>query len=263
MKDFKERDRVVVHMCPGVGDDHIPTFAGISAGIGHGKDGTLREYGNFEATALVHAPKNLSFEKAATLTCSGLTAWNALEGVKEGDWVLVQGTGGVSVAALQFAVAKGANVVATTSSEEKAERLRKLGAKEVINYRTTEKWGEEARKITAEGRGFDCMVDVGGNGTLPESLKAVRTGGTVVLTGILSGQEPEAVPMMAALFQVCTVRGILLGTRTQFRELVKFVEDKDVQPVLDDVEFGLEQVKECYERLEAQKHFSKVVIKVR
>lgn len=261
VKEFKAGDKVVTHLCPEVGDDHIPTFADISAGIGHGKDGTLREFGVFHYTALVLAPKNLTFEQAATLTCSGLTAWNALKDVKEGDWVLVQGTGGVSIAALQFAVGKGASVVATTSTEEKAERLRKLGAKRVMNYRNTTNWGEEARKATVDGRGFDCIVDVGGNGTLPESLKAVRIGGGVVLTGILSGQEPQAVPMMAVLFQVCSVRGILLGTRKQFMELVKFVEEKDVQPVLDDVDFSLDEVKECYDRLEAQKHFSKVVIK--
>ena len=261
VKVFKAGDNVVTHLCPEVGDDRVPTFAAISAGIGHGKDGTLREFGVFHQTALVSAPKNLTFEQAATLTCSGLTAWNALQDVKEGDWVLVQGTGGVSIAALQFAVAKGANVVATTSTEEKAERLGKLGAKMVVNYRKSKNWGEEARGSTADGRGFDCVVDVGGNGTLPESLKAVRVGGTVVLTGILSGQEPQAVPMMAALFQVCSVRGILLGTRSQFMELVKFVEEKDVQPVLDDVEFSLDEVRECYDRVEAQKHFSKVVIK--
>lgn len=261
--EFKADDIVVTHLCPDVGDDHIPTFADISAGIGHGKDGTLREFGVFHRTVLVPAPKNLTFEQAATLTCSGLTAWNALQDVKEGNWVLVQGTGGVSIAALQFAVAKGANVVATTSTEEKAERLRKLGAKTVVNYRAIKNWGEEARKATVNGRGFDCVVDVGGNGTLPESLKAVRVGGTVVLTGILSGQEPDAVPMMAALFQVCSVRGVLLGTREQFMELVNFVEERDVHPVLDDVEFSLDKVKECYDRLEAQKHFSKVSIKLR
>lgn len=267
IKNFKAGDRVVTHLTPTTPDDQFPTLTDVGAGLGQAIDGTLQEVGVFPESALVYAPKDLSFDRAATLTCSGLTAWNALFGLKgneiqAGDWVLVQGTGGVSIAALQFAYAVGANVVATTSTEEKAKRLRNLGAKHVINYRTTPAWGPEARKSTPENRGFDLIVDVGGDSTLNESLSAVRTNGVVAATGIL-GSQSQPVPMLNTIWCVCTVRGIVLGTRNQFKDMIKFVEEKNVQPVVDDEVFGLEQAKDAYERLVAQKHFSKVIIKIR
>jgi NADPH:quinone reductase-like Zn-dependent oxidoreductase len=268
VKEFHPGDRVVTHMTPQLSDDEPPTFANICAGIGHGMDGTLRQYGRFKWTALVHAPQSLNFEEAATLTCSGLTAYNALFGlrgreVKAGDWVLVQGTGGVSVAALQFAIAVGATVVATTSTEAKADRLKALGAKAVINYKTTPEWGLSARELTPDGRGFDLIVDVGGEATLGESVKATRTDCTVVAAGLVGGATKESVPMMAALFNACTVRGILLGTRVQFQEMVKFVDEKKVKPVLDEQVFNIRETKEAMRFLERQGHFSKVAIKLR
>lgn len=239
----------------------------ISAGLGHSIDGTLRDRGHFHETALVHAPKDLDFGRASTLTCSGLTAWNALFGLKgrqvqAGNWVLVQGTGGVSIAALQFAVAVGAIVVATTSTAVKATRLQALGAAHVLNYRQVPAWGSTARALTPGGRGFDFVVDVGGNDTLLESLNAIRTDGIIVATGLLGGTDPQPVPMLAALMHACTVRGILLGTRNQLRDMVRFVEERHIEPVVDDMSFGLAEVKEAYERLEKQQHFSKVVVRI-
>ena len=266
VKDLKVGEHVVTHLAPTEDDNALPpSMAEISAGLGHGINGTLQEYGHFHQTALIKAPHNLDFARAATLTCSGLTAWNALFGlagreVKKGDWVLVQGTGGVSIAALQFAAAVGAHVVATTSSQEKAKRLKELGAEHVVNYRTTPGWGVEARKLVPENAGFDLIVDVGGDSTLNESLKAVRTDGVVAATGLLGADEP--VPMLSAIFHVCIVRGVLLGTRKQFKDMVSFIEEKEVQPVLDDVVFGLEEVRDAYERMVKQEHFSKVVIKM-
>ena len=174
-------------------------MAEISGGLGHTLDGTLQQYGYFSSSVLVHAPGNLSFQQAATLTCSGLTAYNALFGlpgreVKSGDYVLVQGTGGVSIAALQFAVSVGAIVVATTSSEEKAERLKNLGAREVVNYRSTPEWGTAVRELTPEKRGFDILVDVGGDVTLHQALKAVRKDGLIVVSGILGGFSRSPYP---------------------------------------------------------------------
>ncbi|KAK4499332.1 hypothetical protein PRZ48_009845 [Zasmidium cellare] len=267
VKEFKAGDRVVTHLTPTIPDDQFPTLIDVGAGLGHSIDGTLQEVAILPQSAVVHAPKDLSFDRAATLTCSGLTAWNALFGLKgneakAGDWILVQGTGGVSIAALQFASAIGANVVATTSTDEKAKRLESLGAEHVINYRSTPKWGAEARKLTPGGRGFDLIVDVGGDSTLNESLAAVRVNGIVAATGIL-GSDSQPVSMLSALWHVCTVRGIVLGTRNQFKNMVKFVEEKNLQPVVDDVVFTMEQTKDAYDRLAAQKHFSKVVIKIR
>lgn len=170
-------------------------------GLGQNAHGTIQQFGVFHESALVHMPKNLSYEQAATLTCSGLTAWNALygggKGPKKGDTILTQGTGGVSIAALQvrkdstipinsishvfnvlakshqFASAAGATVISTTSSDAKAERLKTLGATHVINYRTDEKWGTTARSLSGKGSGISNVIDVGGLSTIAESMKAV------------------------------------------------------------------------------------------
>lgn len=267
VSNFKAGDRVVTHMCPFLPDDQVPTMADISAGLGHSIDGTLRTRGNFHESALVRAPKNLHSSRACTLTCSGLTAWNALFGLKgravqSSDWVLVQGTGGVSIAALQFAVAAGATVVATTSSAEKAARLKGLGAAHVLNYRQVPAWGTTVRALTPGGRGVDFVVDVGGNDTLLESLNAIRTDGIVVATGLLGGTDTPPIPMLAALMHACTVRGILLGTRNQFEDMVRFVEEHQIEPVIDHISFDMTEVKDAYERLEKQQHFSKVVVKM-
>lgn len=265
---FTAGERVVTHLCPRIPDDQPPSMKDISAGLGQSVDGTMREFGNFHESALVHAPSNLNFDQAATLTCSGLTAWNALFGLKgrvvgKGDWVLIQGTGGVSVAALQFAVAAGANVVATTSHDEKKRLLEELGANYVINYREQPSWGSAARKLTPDERGFDLIVDVGGNDTLPESLEAIRTDGIIVATGLLGGSEVEQVPMLKSLVHACTIRGILLGSRHQFREMIEFVEEKNIHPVIDFRTWDLEETKRAYDWLDCQKHFSKVVVRLR
>jgi NADPH:quinone reductase-like Zn-dependent oxidoreductase len=210
----------------------------------------------------------LAFEEAATLTCSGLTAFNALFGlrgreVKAGDWVLVQGTGGVSIAALQFAVAAGANVIATTSSELKTDRLKALGAKEVVNYRSTPAWGQAARESTPNSRGYDFVVDIAGDVTLRQSIEAVRTDGVLVVAGMVGGAAERGVPIMSVLAHPCIVRGIILGTREQFREMVRFVDEKKIQPVVDEKVFALEDAKEAMRMLERQEHFSKVTVKLR
>jgi NADPH:quinone reductase-like Zn-dependent oxidoreductase len=174
----------------------------------------------------------------------------------------VQGTGGVSVAALQLAVAVGATVIATTSSEEKAGRLQALGAAHVINYRTNAKnWCEEARRLTPDGRGLDFVIDVGGNETLPQSLAAVRVDGIIVVIGGV-GSTTEVVPLFAALLHTCIIRGILAASRNQFRELVEFIDEKKILPAVDDVIFELAETKGAYRRLKDKKHFSKVLIQV-
>ncbi|KAM0328525.1 hypothetical protein ACHAQA_004932 [Verticillium albo-atrum] len=271
VKEFREGDRVATHLGPkddGAQPDDAPlTFAGVATALGQGTDGTLRSFGVFTEKSLVHVPKTLSWLPAATLTCTWVTAWNALFGIKgqelqPGGWVLVQGTGGVSIAALQLAVASGANVVATTSSEERASRLKTLGASHVVNYRTSpDTWGREARDLTTGARGFDFVVDIGGNETLPHSLAAVRPDGIVLVIGGV-GDTAGTVPMSAALIHTCIVRGILAGSRDQFKALVRFIDERGIQPAVDDVVFELADVKEAYRRLKEKKHFSKVLVRI-
>ncbi|CAN8106328.1 unnamed protein product [Discula destructiva] len=261
-------DQVVTHMVARKPDDHMPTVVeDIGPGLGGILNGTLCQRGVFHHSCLVSMPKNMSFEEAATLTCSGLTAWNALMGlpsmqVAKGDWILVQGTGGVSVAALQIAVAVGANVIAITSSASRAQKLEALGAKHVINYREQTNWGEIAKSLTPDKRGVDHVVDVVGAKSLAQSLQAVRPHGLITIAGIVGGMDETDPGIMSSLWKPCMFRGILLGSRRMFMDMVRFMEENDVRPAVDDVSFRLEDAKAAYERLEQQEHFSKVIIKV-
>lgn len=225
----------------------------------------------FHESALVRMPQGLSFVQASTLSCAGLTAWNALYGLRRaaaaaaasGDGkeiVLVQGTGGVSIMAMQFALAAGATVIATTSSAEKMQRLQSLGAHHVINYREDANWGETAKKLTPGGRGVDVVVDVAGPATLEQSLKAVRPDGLISITGLLGAGDPPS--MLACLAHGCVARGVLLGTKAQFEEMNAFVGEKGVKPLVDERVFEFHEVKEAYEYLMGQKHFSSVCIRM-
>ncbi|KAL4933208.1 zinc-dependent alcohol dehydrogenase family protein [Aspergillus undulatus] len=272
IRDFRPGDRVVTYIVPGLvdsrGDDALPTITDAINCLGQGHDGTLRSFAVFKETGLSHAPKTLDWLSAATLPCTWLTAWNVLfglEGKKVGtdSWVLVQGTGGVSIAVLQAAVAAGATVVATTSSDEKASRLKSLGAAHVVNYRTNpERWGEEARKLTRNGRGFDHVVDVGGNETFPQALAAIRVDGVLSVVGHVGDKSAEPVPLFAAMMSTCIVRGILGGTRNHLKELTRFIDEKGIVPAVDAVVFELSEAKDAYRRLKEKKHFAKVVIRV-
>ena len=189
--DFKAGDKV----CTLFNQAHQAgpmSFKAIQSGLGGAIDGTLREYALFEETGLVKMPDSLSFEEGSTLSCAAVTAWNALYGltpVKPGDVVLTQGTGGVSIFALQFAVAAGATVIATTSSAEKGKKLKELGATHVINYKEDKNWGESAKKLTPNGEGAAHIIEVGGPGTFEQSLKAVKMEGIVSVIGFLGGKS--------------------------------------------------------------------------
>jgi len=279
---FAPGDKVVTHMIPNFPANAFPSMANVSIGLGQKVNGTLQEYGVFDESALVRMPKSLSFEEAATLTCSGLTAWNALYGggktVGKDDTILTQGTGGVSIAALQvtfspfeivyplmtqkFAHAAGANVISTTSSEEKASRLTSLGASHTINYKTDSAWGENAKSLSPNEAGVTNVVDVGGLSTISESMKAVCIQGTVTLTGVLGKEAKDMPGLMDALWRVCSVRGVILGSRNQFEDMVKFIEEKGIKPVIDEKIFKLDEVKEAFRWIDEQRHFSKVVIKI-
>ncbi|KAJ5988578.1 zinc-binding alcohol dehydrogenase-like protein [Penicillium waksmanii] len=267
---FQVGDRVCTHLTSGLPANQPTTMVDIcQSGLGHSYDGTLAAYAVLHETALVPMPANLDFIQASTLTCSGLTAWNALFGIdslkpKKGDWVLVQGTGGVSIAALQFALAAGATIIATTSSNAKADRLKFLGAHHVLNYHEDANWGQTAKNLTPNDQGVNIVLDVGGLSTLTQSLKAVRTDGLIALAGML-GSVPDGTPvptLMDCLSNSCTVRGFLLGTRDQYREMNRFIVEKGVEPVVDDHVFDFTETKQAYELLQQQRHFSKVCIRI-
>jgi NADPH:quinone reductase-like Zn-dependent oxidoreductase len=242
--------------------DGLP-LEGYAAGVpGDGEDGYAREFVLAPAAAFTRAPSGYSHAEAATLTCAGLTAWRALVvegGLKAGDSVLVQGTGGVSIFALQFARAMGATVIATSSSDEKLARLKTLGADHVINYRTTENWGAAALALTG-GRGVDHVVEVGGAGTLPQSLSAVRIGGHISLIGVLAGLQGP-VPTILLMSKQVRLIGINVGTQRQQRDMIAAVERLGLRPVID-CHFPLDALADAYRYQESGRHFGKIVIDI-
>ncbi|KAK4503167.1 hypothetical protein PRZ48_006595 [Zasmidium cellare] len=237
-----------------------------SSGLGGGRDGTLRQYGTFNEQGLVRAPRNLSFAEASTLCCAGVTAWNALYGLKpvrSGQSVLVLGTGGVSLFALQFAKAAGATVIATTSSEVKAEALKNLGADHVINYALNHSWGQTAKDLTPAHQGVDNVIEVGGVRTLRESLKAVRIEGVISCIGSVSGgiTDAENVPtVLDCWLNNCIARGVWVGSRAQMEDMVSVVEARDIHPIVDEKTFSIHEVKDAFEHCAQGSGFGKTVI---
>ncbi|KAH8755370.1 hypothetical protein F5883DRAFT_178627 [Diaporthe sp. PMI_573] len=240
----------------------------VDSGLGGAVDGTLRQYAVFPEHGLVKAPASLTAIEASTLTCAPLTAWNALYGlqskaIKAGDWVLTQGAGGVSLAAIQFAVAAGATVVATTSSNDKVDTLKRLGASHVVNYSETPTWGEIARQLTPKGLGFDHVLEIGGAASVAQSLKAVKLEGVITIIGFLtSAGNSEQPPLMDALNHICTVRGIFVGSREQFVEMNRSIDSSKIQPVVDTKIFDFHDLKTAYEYMWERKNFGKVVIRL-
>ncbi|KAI1750279.1 putative alcohol dehydrogenase [Xylaria castorea] len=246
-----------------------PTEANTSRQLGATTDGTFRTLGAFNEQSLVRMPQGLSFIEAATLSCAGLTAWNALFGggrpLKAGQWLLTQGTGGVSLFAVQFAKAVGARVISTTSSAEKAEILRKLGADHVVNYRETLAWGDETKRLTG-GVGVDLVVDVTGPSSLEQSVKSLRLDGIVAVVGAIAGFEGSTkVPtILDSWVNLFTSRGVWVGNRLQMEEMCQAVEGnlERLRPMLDGKVFMLEDLKEAYEYLESGKYLGKVCIDI-
>ncbi|OTB19502.1 hypothetical protein K445DRAFT_373217 [Daldinia sp. EC12] len=244
--------------------------AGIVVTVGKHLDGTLRTLGAFDEQGLVSMPRGLTFPEAATLTCAGLTAWNALFGlagrpVAAGHWVLTQGTGGVSLFAVQFAKLVGARVIATTSSADKAKLLEKLGADHIINYRETPDWGSVAKELTG-GVGVDYVIDVVGPTSLKQSVAAVKHDGVISILGAVGGGDSTAeMPVLLDCWmKLFTARGLWVGNRIQMEDMCRAVEanlDK-LRPVVDPNIFTLEQTKEAYEYLASGKHQGKVCIEI-
>ena len=213
-----------------------------------------------DADGVSNFPPKLSFAEAATLPCAGLTAWRAISSeapVRAGDTVLVQGTGGVSIFALQFAKAFGATVIATSSSDEKLVRARKLGADHTINYKQTPDWGKAARELTG-GRGVDVVIEVGGENTLNQSFDAARVGGTIVVIGVLGGfSSPVMLPVVFG--KNLHIHGISVGSREQFEDMANHVVKWNLKPVVDQV-FPFTRVPDALRLMQAGGHFGKIAI---
>jgi NADPH:quinone reductase-like Zn-dependent oxidoreductase len=237
-----------------------PRVGDFSQTPGDGVDGYAREIVVRPAHWFTKAPVGYSHAEAATLTTAGLTAWRALvsdAGLKAGDTVLVLGTGGVSVFALQIARAMGATVVATSSSEEKLERLRSLGAAHTINYKSQPEWGRDVAKWTGGG-GVDHVLEVGGAATLAQSITAVRIGGHISLIGALTGRSGE-VPLATLLVKQARLQGLIVGSRSDQLDMIQGLEATGLRPVIDR-SFPLEQLAEAFRHQKAGRHFGKIVV---
>ena len=230
-------------------------------GAGAFADGTAREFAAFNEQGLVKIPDHLSYEEAATLPCAAVTAWNALAvsgKLKAGETVLTLGSGGVSVFALQFAKLFGAKVIATTGSDEKLERLKALGADEVINYKQREDWDKVVLELT-EKKGVDHVVEVGGTGTLAKSVAAVRYGGHIALIGALTNAgEFSHVPVF---MKTIRMQGIFVGSKKMFEDMNRAIEIHRLKPVIDRV-FDFGETLEALKHMESGSHFGKIVIRI-
>lgn len=250
-----------------------PNLQTISSGLGGALDGTLRQYGVFDEAGLVSMPNNLTMVEASTLSCAALTAWNALYGLtgkelKPGETVLTQGTGGVSIFALQFARAAGATVIATTGSAAKADKLKRLGAHHVINYKENPNWGQTVKQLTGEGgtRGVDHILEVSGPSSIAQSLEAIKIDGVITIIGFLGGRgggtDKEQPGFLDCLTRHCVVRGIFVGSRLLFEDMNRAIEASNIKPVLDEQVFSFDQVPHAYQYMWEQKHFGKLVVKI-
>ena len=257
--DFAAGDHVVSCFFPTWADGPA-TLGNFATVPGDGVDGYAREAVTCPATHFTLAPRGWSHAEAATLTTAGLTAWRALVtdgGLKAGDTVLVLGTGGVSIFALQMARSMGATVVATSSSDAKLERARALGAAHAVNYRTHADWGRRVRDWTG-GRGVDHVIEVGGPGTLPQSIAAVRVGGHISLIGVLTGRGGE-VPTASLMARQARLQGLIVGSRREQEDYVRAMNGCDLRPVIDRT-FALPELAEAFRLQEAGSHFGKVCV---
>jgi NADPH:quinone reductase-like Zn-dependent oxidoreductase len=257
--EFQTGDHVVSCFFPQWQDGLPREPVGDLAGTpGDGIDGFAAHFSVRPTTAFTHAPRGWSHAEAATITTAGVTAWRALVGdgqIKAGDSVLVLGTGGVSIAALQIAKIMGAVVIATSSSDEKLERVRALGADHVINYRQVPDWGKRVRDLTDGG--VDHVVEIGGPGTLAQSIAAVRVGGHISLMGVLTGVRGE-VPTIDLLAKQARLQGLMVGSRRQQQDYVAALEQSGARPSLDS-SFPLDQLADAFRYQARDDHFGKIV----
>ena len=231
-----------------------------ASSLGGAIDGVLSEYRLFDQNGLVHLPAHLSYEQGATLPCAGVTAWNALfagQTLYPGDSVLVLGTGGVSTFALQLAVAAGLTIVATSSSDDKLERMQRIGATHLVNYRQHPEWQD--RVLTLTNGGVARVVEVGGPGTLSRSILATRQGGEIGMIGALTtGGEVNPV---TAMRKGLIMRGIYVGSRQMFEAMNRAITAHRIEPVIDRV-FPFDEAADAYRHQTSQTHLGKVVIRI-
>ena len=231
--------------------------------VGDTMDGWLQQYLKVPANSLVQIPEHLSDLEAACLPCAGVTAWRSVAvdaGTGAGDWVVVQGTGGVAIFALQFAKALGARVIVTSSSDEKLERAAKLGADHGINYRKQPEWQQQVMEVT-NGRGADLVVDNGGPATLGASVEALCMGGHVSIIGVLTGYGKAEIPLITAMQRNATLQGVTVGSRQDFEGMLRVIEAHALQPEISHT-FGMEEVPRATEVMLAGGHLGKIAIEI-
>jgi NADPH:quinone reductase-like Zn-dependent oxidoreductase len=227
----------------------------------------LTQYALLHQDGVVRFPDHLTFEEAATLPCAAVTAWNALQHagisadpIRPGETVLIQGTGGVSLFALQFAKILGAKVIGTSSSDEKLSRARSLGLTAGLNYKERPDWSKWAAEITG-GEGVDRIMEVGGLGTFGQSLRAVRVGGMVAQIGVLTGPVGEPIPMPLLLHKQIRIHGIYVGSRAMFEEMNATITATGLHPIIDRI-FEFDQAQQAFQHMESASHFGKIVIRI-
>ena len=257
---FQVGDRVMSCFCP----DWLeggPSRSKMTGDVpGDSVQGYAAEMVTYPAHYFTRMPVNFSFEQAATLPCAALTAWRALfeeATLVPGDSVLVQGSGGVSVFALQFAKMAGCRVIATSSSGEKLEKLQALGADELINYRSCPDWGKRVLELT-NGKGVSAIVEVGGADTLEQSMRAVAFGGYIAVVGVLSGRE-ATLPLLMALHKNPVIKGVSVGSRSHQLRMITAIESSALEPVIGQ-RFELADLSSAFRFMEAQGHFGKICI---
>jgi NADPH:quinone reductase-like Zn-dependent oxidoreductase len=258
---WKVGDRVLSLFFPNwpAGDPALPRLLGVP---GDQADGFAAEQVAVAADALTRLPEGWSFEEAATLPCAALTAWRALfveARIKPGDVVLTQGTGGVSIFAVQFAKAAGATVISTSSSAAKLERLKALGADHLVNYKEEAEWGRAAAALTG-GRGVDAVVEIGGAGTLTQSIHACRIGGHISLIGVLAGIAGE-VPTALVMSKNVRIQGITVGSRQDQLDMISALEANGIRPVIDS-SYPLDRIAKAFAHQVSQAHFGKICLAI-
>jgi len=261
VREFKTGDRVVGCFFQNWNAGRA-TAERLRSGLGGLVDGVACEYRALPASGVMRVSDYLSWTESASLPCAALTAWSAVVGetsTRPGDIVVTQGSGGVSLFALQFAVASGSRVIATSSSDEKLARLAELGASERINYRETAEWGRQVVERT-DGVGADLVVEVGGAQSLAQSLRAVRVGGTIALIGVLSGRRAE-LNLGPVVTRQVRMLGVTVGNRDRLAEMMAAMTTKQIRPVIDRL-FPLNEIREALLYLKAGKHFGKVCIEI-
>ncbi|MDA9842614.1 NAD(P)-dependent alcohol dehydrogenase [Gammaproteobacteria bacterium] len=261
VKDWKVGDHVM-SVCFPNWQNGAPKYELLSF-IGDHEDGYATEYIAIQETAVTKMPSYMNFAQAATLPCAGLTAWRALVddgNLKAGETVLVQGTGGVSIFALQLAKSMGAKVIATSSSEEKLNRLKELGADEVINYKETPDWGKEVLAKT-NNEGVDHVIEVGGGGTFGESVRAAKLGGHIALIGVLSGPNASEIVLPRIFLKQIRMSGISMANKESQMAMIDYLETNQIEPIISD-SFPLSKLADAFQHQIDNRHFGKISITI-